>query len=252
MSSRTACELTPVLLYYEVVAGQPTAPWQVSTSTLAADLDAVLCSGRTVLTASALDEELTRRDHPAGLCALTFDDGHPNFLDLVLPLLAERHLTATLYVTTGRLGQPGRLSEAMLRELISAGIEIGGHTVLHRDLDLLPDTAIQSELEISRDHLAELLEAAPRSFAYPFGTYHRIARDLVSAAGYDNGYAIKNALTHRQDDRYARARLSVLAGTARRTVEGWLAGRGAPPSWRRERLRTKAFRHVRAALARRQ
>jgi hypothetical protein len=62
---------------------------------------------------------------------------------------------------------------------------------------------------------------------------------------------VKNALTHREDDPYARARLTVLAGTGRRTVEGWLAGRGAPPSWRGERLRTKAFRHVRAALVRR-
>lgn len=253
MSSRRACELTPVLLYHEVVAGQPESRRQVSAGMLAADLDAVLRSGRSVLAASALDDALVApTGHGGGLCALTFDNGAASFLDLVLPMLVERGLPATLYVTTGSLGHPGRLPESSLVDLPGTGVEVGAHTVTYRDLDLLPDAAIHCELQVSRDHLAELLGAAPRSFAYPYGTYHCVVRDLVSGVGYDNGYAVKNALTHRHDDRYARARLTVLADTARRTVEGWLAGRGAPPSWRRERLRTKVNRHLRAALTRSQ
>jgi peptidoglycan/xylan/chitin deacetylase (PgdA/CDA1 family) len=250
MHSRPAGELTPVLLYRQVVAGEPESPWQVSTRTLAADLDAVMRSGRAVLTASALDDELAGpHRRPGGLCALTFDDGRATFLDLVLPMLVERGLPATVYVTTGTLGQPGMLSGASLVDLLGTGVEIGAHTVIYRDLDLLPDAVIRCELAVSRDHLAELLGVAPRSFAYPYGSFHRTAHDLVSYAGYDNAYAVKNALTHRQDDPYARARVTVLAGTGRRTVEGWLGGRGAPPSWQGERLRTKLFRHVRATLA---
>jgi peptidoglycan/xylan/chitin deacetylase (PgdA/CDA1 family) len=254
MSDRPVGDLTPVLLYHQVVAGEPESPWQVSAAGLAADLDAVVRSGRVVLTASALAAEVAAgragRDG-RGLCALTFDDGRATFLDLVLPLLVERGLPATMYVTTSRLGLPGWLSGPNLADLGTARVEIGAHTVLHRDLDLLPDGVIECELQVSRDHLGELLGVPPRTFAYPYGSYDQRVRDLVSDAGYDNGYAVKNALTHRQDDPYARARLTVLAGTARRTVEGWLAGRGAPPSWRGERLRTKAFRHVRAALVRR-
>jgi len=251
MSSRHVCELTPVLLYREVVTGRPQNRWQVSASMLAADLDAVVDSGRAVRTASALDDDLAANvQHDRGLCALTFDDGDAAFLDVVVPLLVERGLPATVYVATATIGHPRGLPAATVADLATAGVEVGAHTVLHRDLDLLADAAIRCELQVSRDHLAELLGRAPRSFAYPYGAYDRIARDLVSGAGYDNGYAVKNALTHPQDDRYARARLTVLAGTARRTVEGWLAGRGAPPAWRRERLRTKAFRHLRAALAR--
>jgi peptidoglycan/xylan/chitin deacetylase (PgdA/CDA1 family) len=251
MSSRHARALTPVLLYREIVTGPPATRWQVSASMLATDLDAVVDSGRTVRTASSLNDDLSGAAAPdRGLCALTFDDGDASFCDLVLPLLLERGLPATVYVATATIGHPRGLSAACLAELARADVEVGAHTVLHRDLDLLPDPAIRCELQVSRDHLAELLGTAPRSFAYPYGAYHRIARDLVSGAGYDSGYAVKNALTHAHDDRYARARLPVLAGTARRTVEGWLAGRGAPPAWRRERLRTKAFRHLRAALAR--
>jgi peptidoglycan/xylan/chitin deacetylase (PgdA/CDA1 family) len=252
MSRPAACDLTPVLLYHDVVAGQPTNPWQLSASAFAAHLDAVMRSRRAVLTASALDDELVGPPGPTGrMCALTFDDVRASFLDLVLPMLVERGLTATFYVTTGSIGHPGRLSEAGLMDVVGTGVEVGAHTVIHRELDLLPDADIRCELRVSRDHLSELLGVAPRSFAYPHGSYHRMARDLVSDVGYDNGYAVKNALTHRQDDPYARARLTVFAGTEGSTVEQWLAGRGAPPSWRRERLRTKAFRHVRAVRARR-
>jgi peptidoglycan/xylan/chitin deacetylase (PgdA/CDA1 family) len=251
VSGRATGELTPVLVYHHVVAGQPTSPCQVNAGMLAADLDTVLRSGRAVRTASVLADELTGPAPSGDLCALTFDNPRENFLDLVVPMLVERGLAATVYVTTGTLGQPGRLSEASLVDLVHAGLEVGAHTVLHRELDLLPPSVTGSELRVSRDHLAELLGTAPRSFAYPHGRYHRVSRDLVAAEGYDNAYAVKNALTHRHDDRYARARLSVLASTPRRVLEGWLAGRGAPVSWRGERIRTKAFRHVRAALARR-
>src|SRR4051794_174538 len=96
MSSRHGRELTPVLLYREVVHGPPTNRWQVSVSALAADLAAVVSSGRSVLPASALADRLSGAgDDEAGLCAVTFDDGNASFVELVLPLLVERGLPAT-------------------------------------------------------------------------------------------------------------------------------------------------------------
>jgi peptidoglycan/xylan/chitin deacetylase (PgdA/CDA1 family) len=251
MPSHPGGGLTPVLLYHDVVAGRPASPWQVSRDSLATDLDAVLESGRTVLTASALDAALTAGGDRVGrLCAVTFDDGYASFADLVLPLLVERDLAATLYVTTGFLGEPGMLSKAALDDLAGSPVEIGAHAVLHRHLDLLPVDAARTEIRDSGDRLGRLLGHAPRSFAYPHGSFNRKVRDLTAQAGYDSAYAVKNALTHPADDRYARARLTVLADTRRATVREWLDGRGAPPSWRRERLRTKAYRHVRAVRAR--
>src|SRR5262249_5626323 len=156
-----------------------------------------------------------------------------------------RKLPATVYVTTGALGQPGMLSAAAVAEL-PGSIEIGAHSVSHQHLDLLPVAAAQAQVRDCGHRLGELLGQAPRSFAYPHGSFNRTVRDLIAEAGYDNGYAVKTALPHIEDNQYARARLTVLATTGRRVVEEWLAGRGAPASWRRERLRTKAFRRVRA------
>jgi peptidoglycan/xylan/chitin deacetylase (PgdA/CDA1 family) len=247
MAPRREPDLTPVLLYHDVVDGRPTSTWQVSRSALAADLDAVVRSGRTVVTASALDAELNKPNRRSThLCALTFDDGYASFLEQVLPLLVERRLPATLYVTTGLLGEPRMLSQAALTEIIGNGIEIAAHAVRHRHLDLLSDTELHSELRGSRERLGELVGNEPTSFAYPYGSYNRPVQELVCAAGYTNAYAVKNALTHAGDDQYAHARLTVRADTWRGTVKDWLAGRGAPSSWPGERLRTKAFRRIRA------
>src|SRR3954454_8537891 len=113
MSRGPAPALTPVLLYHQIVAGRAMEPWQASAAMLAADLDAVLESGRSVVTASALDAALAGAGRgDTGMCALPFDDGDAGFLDLVVPLLVERGLAATLYVSTGSIGQHGRLSTA--------------------------------------------------------------------------------------------------------------------------------------------
>lgn len=242
---------TPVLLYHDVVRGTPTNPWQVHVDDLAADLDAVLRSGREAMTGSALDAAL-RREPSGGTprCAVTFDDGYASFVDLVLPLLADRRLPVTLYVTTGTLDTPGMLSAAAVSDLAGPQIEVGAHSVRHPHLDLIATEAVRSEVQGSRDRLAALSGSAPESFAYPHGSYLPSVRTIVRECGFANAYAVKNALSHAADDPYARARLTVLANTDRRRVEQWLAGRGAPRSWRGERLRTTAFRHVRAARMR--
>ncbi|MFI7601576.1 polysaccharide deacetylase family protein [Actinoplanes sp. NPDC049681] len=242
--------VAPVLLYHDVTRGVPESPWQITVSELAAQLDAVVACGRTVLDATALDAALAGGSPPVlPLCAVTFDDGYASFAELALPLLRERGLPATLYVTTGYVDRPGMLSEAALRDIAAASVEIGGHAVHHVHLDLRPATA-DAEIRDCRARLAGLLGQAPASFAYPHGSFHGAVRDAVARAGYANGYAVKNAFTHADDEQYARARLTVLADTGHRRVGRWLTGRGAPRSWHGERLRTTVYRRVRAARER--
>jgi peptidoglycan/xylan/chitin deacetylase (PgdA/CDA1 family) len=277
----------PVLLYHDVTDGAPADRWTVTRDALAAHLDAVLAAGLTVLTASQLahrlsggpDAEVPGAEVPgtggldaggpepgaggprseaeaeaeaeAGasprVCALTFDDGFASFAELAMPLLAERGLAATVYVTTGLLGEQGMLSRSAALDVFrAAGVEVGAHAIRHRHLDLLTVDEARTEIEGCRADLTELTGTAPRSFAYPHGSFTRTVRDLVRDAGYDSGYAVKNAFTHPADDRYALARLTIEADTPTARIRDWLSGTSAPLSWRRERLRTKAFRRVRA------
>src|SRR3954451_18043037 len=99
MSSRHTRELTPVLLYREIVTGRPATRWQVSASMLAADLDVVVDSARAVRNPSILDDDLLEpADHDRGLGALTFDEVGGTFLVVALPRLIDVGLAAMVYV----------------------------------------------------------------------------------------------------------------------------------------------------------
>src|SRR5947209_4933290 len=58
---------------------------------------------------------------------ITFDDGNASDLELGLPALSDRGLTATFFVVAGRLEAPGFLDEPDVRSLRDAGMQIGSH-----------------------------------------------------------------------------------------------------------------------------
>ncbi len=72
-----------------------------------------------------------------------------------------------------------------LRELQDAGVEVGGHTVSHAVLPLLPAAEARREVEGCRDAIRERLGRAPRHFAYPNGYHTAEVRRMVAAAGFD-------------------------------------------------------------------
>jgi peptidoglycan/xylan/chitin deacetylase (PgdA/CDA1 family) len=126
---------------------------------------------------------------------LSFDDGYENFADNALPVLQDYGYPSVLFAVSGLLGQPakwldgdgakpGLLSAARLRELRSAKVEIGSHSVTHPRLSRV--TAKQARLEIAASKTAlELTLGEPVNFfAYPYGDYNRVVRDAVIAAGY--------------------------------------------------------------------
>jgi peptidoglycan/xylan/chitin deacetylase (PgdA/CDA1 family) len=71
-----------------------------------------------------------------------------------------------------------------LREMESAGIEVGSHTVTHPVLTRVTAERLYDELEQSRRRLEEMLGHAVTQFCYPNGAYNRVVRDAVARAGY--------------------------------------------------------------------
>jgi peptidoglycan/xylan/chitin deacetylase (PgdA/CDA1 family) len=130
---------------------------------------------------------------PPGMVALSFDDGMADNHSVLLPLLREYGITATVYVATGMIGAPnpwmgdgGRMMTAdELRELHAAGVELGAHTVSHPDLSTMPRAACLDEMTASRAALEELTGEPVRTFAYPFCRYGPEAAAAASEAGFD-------------------------------------------------------------------
>jgi len=132
---------------------------------------------------------------PGRSVVLSFDDGYENFADNALPVLQEFAYPSVLFAVSGLLGQPaqwldgngdkpGLLSASRLAELRLANVEIGSHSVSHPRLSRLDPARVWQEVADSKAELENVLGAAVKFFAYPYGDYSPDVRDAVIRAGY--------------------------------------------------------------------
>lgn len=242
-------EPIPILLYHSV-SDDPSS-WisrlAVTPRAFARHLDALSAAGRTPLTISHLREGLAGRlpmpDRPV---AITFDDGFADTLTLAAPLLAERRMVATVYVTTATVGgvSPGgdrMLDWAQVGELAARGHEIGAHSHRHPELDMVPLDVARREVGQCKEILECHLGGAVDSFAYPFGYSSAAVRDLVREAGYRSACSVKNAFSSGTDPGLQIPRLTVGAATGDARLARWLGGGGAPVGRRGERPVSRAW-----------
>jgi peptidoglycan/xylan/chitin deacetylase (PgdA/CDA1 family) len=240
-------DIIPVLLYHSVDDEPARDPrFAVSPATFKAHIDAIQDSGRVTVRISDLATAMReKRPSSERVVAVTFDDGFADTYDAV-HLLLDRGLRSTVYVITGEVGAPGRLTSSQVAELASISqIEIGAHSVHHPYLDELGHRALADETELSKGQLEDMTQGPIDSFAYPHGAYGKRVRQAVIDAGYSSAVAVKNAISHAADDRFAIARWTVTAGTSASRIAEILEGENVPRAWARERVRTCAYRTVR-------
>lgn len=246
----------PILLYHSIDDDPPEwiAPFTVTSRAFAEQLDAVVVSGRTAVTADAIVAALRGGPPlPNRAVALTFDDGFLDFERTALPLLAGRSLPATLFVTTGALAPHNRsilpraamLTLGQVSDLARSGVGIGAHSHLHEQLDTLPRAAALRELTRPKLILENALGREVDLFAYPHGYNDARVRRLTQEVGYRGAFAVRDAFSTELDDAFRIARLTVRAGTSRARVEAWLADGGARAASARDAMRTVVWRRYR-------
>lgn len=159
-----------------------------------AQVELLLQAGFEFVTVADFAERADGGTPPPGLASLSFDDGLQDNHEILLPILKEYGIPATVYVMTGFIGQPypwtaglagARLmTEHELLELARAGIELGAHTVTHPDMSQLDRESCLREMVESREQLERLLGTEVRTFAYPFCRYGPAAVDAAREAGF--------------------------------------------------------------------
>jgi peptidoglycan/xylan/chitin deacetylase (PgdA/CDA1 family) len=77
---------------------------------------------------------------------------------------------------------------ARLRERFPL-VDVGSHSVTHRDLSCQPDVVVEEELVASKRTIEEHLNSDVRFFAYPYNRVGEAARRYLSVAGYQGGVA---------------------------------------------------------------
>lgn len=249
----------PVLMYHSVAAAPPAATRRLSVhpDMFQAQLDLLGEGGFTPVTFSDLTRALR---HGGGLperpVVLTFDDGYADAHREALPRLQAHGWPATVFVTTGwvadaaeRAGHPldETLTWSQIRELASAGIEIGAHSHSHPQLDQLPPAALARELRDSRALLEDRLGRSVPAVAYPYGySSHRVRR-AVQAAGYEAAAAVRNTRARPPVDRLAVPRLTVRRSTTPEMFTRILARENTTPMFWLDRALTTGYAAVRRA-----
>jgi peptidoglycan/xylan/chitin deacetylase (PgdA/CDA1 family) len=246
-SSQTG--IVPVLLYHSVndSPAPEIADFAIDPRAFREHVEIVAGSGREPVTLGELARRLGSEgpETAENLVCVTFDDGWRDNL-AAAETLAEHEVPATIYVTSGYVGNPNMVSEPELSQLAaSPGIEIGAHSVTHPHLDELSVDDARREIVDSRFAIEQSIGRGVDTFAYPHGAYDRHVRQVVEDAGFTSAAAVKNALSHTDDDLFAIARWTVTSASTSDEIRSVIAGDGAPLAWRNERLRTKGFRAYR-------
>jgi len=188
-----------ILFYHRVADRHPNA-WTATTRTFRRHLDWL--QGHCQLAGL---EDVQRRirsgRNARPIVSLTFDDGYADNCATAIPLLIERGIPCTYFVSVdhvlhgrpfphdvaaGRPLAPNDLRQ--LRAMAEAGIEIGAHTATHADLGAVDETQLYEELVAAKVRLEDALGRGVRYFAFPYGLPANITPRALALARYA-GYA---------------------------------------------------------------
>lgn len=193
-AARDGCVPISVLFYHRVADEHPCS-WTVSRTVFSRQID-WLQSRCELISLDEVQRRMRGRcsTHPA--VSITFDDGYAENCDHAIPLLIERRIPCTYFVTldpilTGSafphdtaLGKnlpPNTLEQ--LRAMADAGVEIGAHGRHHFSLGAIRDPRrLRDEVVAARDELADALGHPVRYFAFPFGQFTDLRADVFTLA----------------------------------------------------------------------
>ena len=217
----------PVLMFHRVVP-EPPAHSKHGLWITASDFERQLISLRrrdySPITFEQYQDFLVGKTQlPPKPIILTFDDGYRDNFTYAFPLLKKFSFPAVIFLVTDRQRrtnfwdadepQVPLMSDAEIREMSAAGIEIGSHTVSHADLTRCPSTELQLELSDSKKALEDLLGKSIVSLAYPYGKVNKTVKAAAAGTGYSFALAADSGPIVLYDDFYEIRRSQVFPWT---------------------------------------
>ncbi|MBI2758520.1 MAG: polysaccharide deacetylase family protein [Chloroflexi bacterium] len=115
---------------------------------------------------------------------ITFDDANEDNYTNAFPIMRKYGMTGVLYLPYDYIGLKGYLAVDQIKEMVSAGWEVGSHSLTHPNLAVLDAPRLRNEVVASRKKLQTLLGVPILTFAYPFGDVGSSTVDYVKFAGY--------------------------------------------------------------------
>jgi peptidoglycan/xylan/chitin deacetylase (PgdA/CDA1 family) len=134
----------------------------------------------------AVSRVASRREWNGTPVFLTFDDGGVSALHPTADLLERHNWRGHFFITTSRIGTPGFLDSAGVRELQERGHVIGSHSATHPTrMSALTRAELDREWRDSVARLSEIAGATVPVASVPGGYYSSEVAKSASAAGIE-------------------------------------------------------------------
>ncbi len=108
--------------------------------------------------------------------AMTFDDGPSAALTpKLLDLLKERHIHVTFFL----IGENAKAHPEIIRRALAEGHEIGNHSWDHPNLAKKSDEEVRSQLDRTRDAIADAIGQKPTLMRPPYGSVTAAQKKMI-------------------------------------------------------------------------
>jgi peptidoglycan/xylan/chitin deacetylase (PgdA/CDA1 family) len=229
----------PILMYHVINPPPPAAKFPglyVPPEEFAAQMRALVQAGFHAVTMDQMLANWTRGTPlPQGKpIVVSFDNGYQSQLTQALPVLRRLGWVGVENVQlTGLPPSQGGLSEAQVKELVSAGWELDTQGISHADLITLAPTALREQVAAAREEVRRRYNVPVNWFCYPSGHYNSTVIAEVKAAGYVGSTTVVPGWASPGEDPYRLPRLRVLGGTSPQALLSQIAtvrSNPAPPA----------------------
>jgi peptidoglycan/xylan/chitin deacetylase (PgdA/CDA1 family) len=216
--------LPAIVLYWHRIADDRATPWTTSSVLFARQLQ-WLQERFPLVSLEEAQRRMRQGDNRQSCVSITFDDGYADNCRQAIPLLIEKRIPCTYFVTAQNIlkGEPFaddlRLghnlapnSPEQLQAMAAAGIEIGAHAFHHVNLGAIRDPLVlHQEVVAAKEELQKTLGRPIRYFAFPYGLHANLnpaAFALAEEAGYAGVCSAYGGFNFPGDDPFHLQRIS--------------------------------------------
>ena len=123
---------------------------------------------------------------PDRTVGISVDDAFLSVYTEAWPRLKKAGLPFTLFVATGAVDRnvSGYMNWDQIKEMVSAGVTIGNHTVSHLHMPTANQKKSLEEIEHSNNRFKDMLGRRPVVFAYPYGESSLAVQEGVKENGF--------------------------------------------------------------------